>query len=265
MNLENFLEDIKPIAKLDEATEQDTEKLIKNLDSLRLNMAIKNKDRISAHMKQLAQSVRGTVKAVILKGAVSAFKNSRTEAVDLRKKLDSQIDDYVKKTVDLLTKAEDETEAERKIDRNDAKFRNIFDKFTDMIVGSYKEVNVEIVKRNTVGINANKLESKEEQAYAELADNIIEYYVSELLKLRAVLSTFQTFLARVRKKTGEEYDSVLMRKFPPMFKSYLKGKFGLEVGKYLVAHVDKWYSSTNDRKEEFAKFENMINDLLGVR
>lgn len=265
MNLDNFLEDIKPIARLDEATEQDTEKLIKNLDSIRLNMALKNKDRISAHMKQLATSVRGTVKSVILRGAVSAFKNSRDEAVELRKKLDSQIDDYVDRTVSLLSKSENESEAERKIDRNDAKFRNIFDKFTDMIIGNYKEVNVEIVKRNTIGINANKLESNEEKTYVELADNIIEYYVSELLKIRAILSTFQTFLARVRKKTDDEYDSVLMKKFPPMFKSYLKGKFGIEVGKYLVAHVDKWYSSTNDRKEEFAKFENMINDLLGVR
>lgn len=264
MNLDEFLEDIRPEAQLSEASEQDTEKFIKNLESVRLNVALKNKDRIAAHMKQLAGTVRGTVKTIILRGAVSAFENSRKEATELRHKINDEINRYADKTAELLTKAEDKQDAINKIDKNEPKFRNIFDKFTDMVINEYESNNTGLVKRNNVGINVNKLETAEERNYAQLADQIIEYYVSELLKIRAILSTFQTFLARVRKKTGQNYDDALLREFPPMFKSYLKGKFGVSTGQYLVAHLDKYYSSTNDRKEEFNKFENLLNNLLGM-
>ena len=264
MNLDEFLEDIRPEAQLSEASEQDTEKFIKNLESVRLNVALKNRERIAAHMKQLANSVRGTVKTVILRGAVSAFENSRKEATNLRHRLDDEVKKYVDKTVDLLSKAEDEEDARNKLDKNETKFRNIFDKFTDMVIDEYEKSNTGLVKRNNVGINTNKLETAEERNYAQLADQIIEYYVSELLKIRAILSTFQTFLARVRKKAGQNYDEVLIDRFPSMFKAYLRGKFGINTGQYLVAHLNKYYSSTNDRKEEFNKFENLLNNLLGV-
>jgi ribosomal protein L17 len=216
-------------------------------------------------MKQLASSVRGTVKTIILRGAVSAFKNSRIEATNLRHKINDEINKYVDKTVDLLTKAENEQDAIDKIDKNEPKFRNIFDKFIDMIIKEYNENNTGLVKRNNVGINVNKLETAEERNYAQLADQITEYYVSELLKIRAILSTFQTFLARVIKKTDNNYDAALLKEFPPMFKSYLRGRFNDEnTGKYLVAHLDKHYDSTNDKSEEFNKFENLLNNLLGI-
>src|SRR6056297_1713518 len=133
MDLNEFLEDIKPEAQLSEASEQDTEKFIKNLDSVRLNVALKNKDRIASHMKQLANSVRGPVKTVILRGAVSAFKNSRDEDHNLRQNINDEINRYADKTAELLTKAQDENDAVDKIDKNETKFRNIFDKFTDMV------------------------------------------------------------------------------------------------------------------------------------
>lgn len=262
MNLDEFLENIKPEIKLNEEKEQNTEQLIKNLDKERLNVALKNADRINVHMKQLGSSVSGPLKNLILQGAVSAFKKSRAEALDVVKKVDDKINDYADKTVKLLEKAESSEEAEMKIDKNEAKFRDVLDNLTAMILEEFGDASEDLVKRNSVAINTDRLKGAEERKYHDLSNQIIEYYVRELLKIRSVLSAFQTMLARVRKNT--EYDYVVMDRIPPIFESYVKGKFGLETGKYLVAHVKKYYNSTNDRKAEFEKFENLINYLLGV-
>jgi hypothetical protein len=262
MNLEEFLTDIKPEATLFEEVEQDTEKFIKNIEKVRLNMALKNADRIENFMKQLGSPVRGVVKSTILRGAVSAFTNSRAEVSTLITNLNDQINQYADKTSTLLDHALNQAEAKEKIDKNVPKFENIFDMMTQMILEKYDAFDEGLIKRNTIGINTDRLENKEEVRYAELSDKIIEYYVRELLKIRAVLSAFQTFVARVKKRT--QYPDVVHEKFPPIIRGFVATKFGERTGRYLVAHVDKYYSSTNDRKEEFRKFENLLNKLLGV-
>lgn len=262
MNLDEFLDDLKPeIKNLNEA-EEDTEKFIKNIDKVRLNQALKNVDRISAYMMQLASGVRGIVKTSILQGAVGAFKRSRDEAAQLRRSINDNINQYVNKTIELLGKAEDERDARNKLDKNAPKFENIFEKMTTMVLDKYDTIDDGLVKRSSVILNPDKLDGPEEKKYNDLAGNIVEFYVREVLKIRTVLSTFQTFLARVRNKT--EFDDAVMDILPRVFKSYIKNKFGTTTGQYLVAHIDKWYHSTNDRKEAFKRFENLINRLLGV-
>lgn len=262
MDLEQLLSDIKP--SLNEAkVPDDTEKFIKNIESLRLNMALKRVDNISSFMRSLASQTRGPVKDLILKGAKGAFEKSRKEASEFRKQFDDDVNKYVEKTVNLLNKSKNEVDAADKIDKNAPKFHNFFDSMTDNIVKKYEEFDDGLAKRSTISLNTDRLKTNEEKKYSEMAGMLVEYYVRELLKIRVVLSTFQVFLARVVKQV--EYKDSVTQELPFIFKSFIRNKFGAVTGEYLVAHVDKYYTTTEHSKEEFAKFENLMNDLLGIK
>jgi len=267
MDLDQLLNEVRP--NLNEASKvpEDTAKLIKNIDSLTLNMALKRVDKISAHMKTLASRAQGNVKTLILRGAKSAFDKSRKEATEFRKKFDDDVNQYVEKTVTLIQSAKNEVDAQDKIDKNAPKFQNFFNKMTENIISEYEKFDDGLVRRNPISLDISKIQDEGRRnaakEYYELSTVLIEYYVRELLKVRVVLSIFQVFLSRVRKQV--EYKEVVTTELPFIFKGFIRNKLGAETGKYLVAHVEKYYSTTERNKEEFQKFENLMNDLLGIK
>lgn len=266
MDLDQLLSEVKPLNEASKVPE-DTEKLIKNIDSLTLNMALKRVDKISDHMKSLASRAEGNVKTLILRGAKSAFEKSRKEASEFRKKFDDDVNVYVDKTIKLLQSAKNEVDAREKIDKNAPKFQNFFDRMTENILSEYEKFDDGLVKRNPISLNIDAIKDEGRRnaakSYYELSTILIEYYVRELLKIRVVLSIFQIFLSRVVKQV--EYKDVVTDELSFIFKGFIRNKLGAETGKYLVAHVEKYYSTTERNKEEFAKFENLMNNLLGIK
>jgi F0F1-type ATP synthase membrane subunit a len=121
-------------------------------------------------------------------------------------------------------------------------------------------------------LKTDMLESPEERKYHDRALEIIEYFVIQTMLMRIVLSMIQTIIARIASKIklskvddaerkAKASTDVLIK----FFRNFVENKFGNEVGKYLSTYVEDYYQSTQDQKEQFVKFENLVNVLIGIK
>lgn len=278
MNLDNFLDNVcdgKPLIK-EEAQSKDeqnkeTEKLIKGLKKMRFNSMFKNVDRISDFMVDQGSTVRGVVKKTILAGAKDLFKQSRERSVAFRKTKEDTINKYVEVIVGKLElegsldSVKEETEFER------ITFEKIMEQMSDSLLVGMNN-NDKLTFFMTQFLKTDMLESSEERKYHDRAVELIEYFVIQTMLLRIVLSSIQTIIARVASKVrlskvenAEEKSKEVGKILIKFFKNYTESKYGAAIGKYLSTYVEDYYQSSKDRKEQFTKFENIINKLLGIK
>lgn len=278
MDLDNFLDNVcsgKEIIKeenqSDEQQDKETEKLIKGLKKMRFNSMFKNVDRISSFMADQGATVRGVVKKTILTGAKDLFKQSRERSVAFRKTKDDAINKYVEVIMGKL-KLEGSVESViEEVEFERITFEKIMEQMSDSLLVGMKN-NDKLTYFMTQFLKTEMLESPEEKKYHERAVELIEYFVIQTMLLRIVLSSIQTIIARVASKVrlskvenAEQKSKEVGKILVKFFKNYTESKYGAAIGKYLSTYVEDYYQSSKDRKEQFTKFENIINKLLGIK
>lgn len=292
MNLENFLNKAygKSIMEDGSFSEQEqtkeTEKFIKNLKKVRFNAMFTNLERISLFMKEQGATVRGLVKKTILEGAMSLFKQSRERSQKYRKQKDDIINKSVDIIIDTYKTEKDKNNPKSKVDtgleqsiasllEKVAYEQPIFDKVIERIYSATfpdASKNEQLTFFITQFLKTDQLESPEERKYHDRALELIEYFVIQTMLLRIVLSSVQTLIARIvskiklskvpdAKRKSEEIGKMLIG----FFKDYVENRFGSKIGVYLSTYVSDYYQSSKDRKEQFIKFENLINIILGIK
>lgn len=278
MNLDNFLNDVygKPLTEKVETLSQEeemkeTEKFVKNLKKVRFNAMFKNQDRISQFMVDQGATVRGVVKKTILTGAMELFKQSRERSQQYRKTKDDMINKYVDKMLEKiklegsLASVIEEAEFER------ITFEKIMEQVSDATLAGVTN-NDKLTFFITQFLKVDMLDTPEERKYHDRSIEIIEYFVIQTMLLRIVLSMIQTIIARIVSKVrlskvedaerkSKEVGKVLIK----FFRNYVESKYGSAIGKYLSTYVEDYYQSSQDRKEQFIKFENLINSMLGIK
>lgn len=278
MNLDNFLNDVHSGKSLMEAEvlsqdeqAKETEKFIKNLKKVRFNAMFKNIDRISQFMIDQGATVRGVVKKTILTGAMELFKQSRERSQNYRKQKDEMINKYVDTMVDKikiegsLSSVIEEAEFER------ITFEKIMEQVSASVLAGATN-NDQLTFFITQFLKVEMLDTPEERKYHDRAVEIVEYFVIQTMLIRIVLSSIQTIIARIvskirlskvddADKKSKEVGKVLIK----FFRNYVESKYGAAIGKYLSTFVDDYYHSSKDRKEQFTKFENIINKMLGIK
>ena len=276
MDLNTFLNDVTGQSVNEENTNHDetnkeSEKFIKNLKKVRFNMMFKNIDRISAFMFDQGATVRGIVKKTILSGAMDLFKQSRKRSVDYRKSKNDMINKNVDKYFDKLKlegsikSFDDEVEFER------LAFEKILEQVTEQTMSGVTR-NDKLTFFVTQFLKTDMLESSEERKYHDRAIEIVEYFVIQTMQIRIVFSIIQTIIARIVSKVklskvneADKKAKIVGDILVKFFKVYVESKFGLTVGKYFSTYVEDYYHSTKDKKEQFTKFENIINVMLGIK
>lgn len=278
MNLENFLNDTygksinEEVQNLSpEEQLKETEKLIKGLKKVRFNMMFKNQDRIADFMRNQGATVRGVVKKTILTGAVKLFKQSRDRSQEFRKGKDDVINKYVDAFMAKLNMEGSLASVIEDAEFERITFEKIMEQMSDVVLAGVSN-NDQLTFFITQFLKTDMLESPEERKYYDRAVEIIEYFVIQTMLLRIVLSSIQTIIARIVSKVrlskvddaerkSKEVGKVLIK----FFRNFVENKYGTAIGKYLSTYVEDYYQSSQDKKEQFTKFENLINVMLGIR
>jgi len=274
MNLDNFLNNVSIIREdvdIKDVESKDTEKLIKNIKKLRFNAMFKNLSRINQFMSNSGSSVRGVVKQTILNGALNLFKQSKERSHDFIKSkndiINKNVENIVKKfkLEDSLASIIENVEFER------MSFEKIMEQSSDLVLTSISN-NDQLTFFMTQFLKKEMLNSTEEKKYYERSVEIIEYFVIQTMLLRSIFSCIQTTIARIVSKIklskvddaerkAKQVGDILIK----FFKNYVENKYGASIGKYLSTYVEDYYHSTDDKKEQFTKFENIINIILGIK
>lgn len=277
MNLDKFLNDVygTPLKEQQESSPEEinreTEKFIKNLKKVRFNMMFKNIGRINQFMVDLGATVRGVVKSTILKGAMDLFKQSRERSQQYRKQKDEMLTKYAEKFVEKLDVEKSLSEFVEDAEFERITFEKEMDQISDTMMAGISN-NDQLTFFMTQFLKTDMLESPEERKYHDRAIEITEYFVVQTMQLRIIFSCIQTVISRIvskiklskaadAEKKAAEAGKILIK----FFRLYVENKYGNAIGQYLSTYVEDYYHSTNDRKEQFIKFENLINVLLGVR
>lgn len=271
MDLDNFLNgNIQEAASLDDESKE-TEKFIKNLKKVRFNAMFKNLPRINQFMADSGATVRGVVKQTILNGAVNLFKQSRERSQQFVKSKNEMMNKNVESMISKiklegsLSSVIEETEFER------MSFEKIMEQISDSVLAGVSN-NDQLTFFMTQFLKKEMLDTPEEKKYYERSLEIVEYFVIQTMLLRIVFSCIQTIIARIVSKVrfskvsdaerkAKECGDILIK----FFKNYVENKYGAAIGKYLSTYVEDYYHSTGDQKEQFTKFENLVNVLLGIK
>jgi hypothetical protein len=150
-------------------------------------------------------------------------------------------------------------------------FEKIMEQISDSVLAGVSN-NDQLTFFITQFLKKEMLDTPEEKKYYERSLEIIEYFVIQTMLLRIVFSCIQTIIARIASKVklskvddaerkSKESGNILVR----FFKNYVENKYGASIGKYLSTYVEDYYHSTDDQKEQFTKFENLVNILIGIK
>lgn len=278
MNLQEFVDDINennPLlseeVKSPEEEAKETEKFIKNINKVRFNLMFKNIQRISQFMNDLGSSVRGVVKSTILSGTMELFKQSRERSQQFRKSKEETIKNYVEKFYDKLNTENSLAQFIEDVEFERIAFEKIMENVSASMLAGVSN-NDQLTFFTTQFLKKEMLQSAEERKYHERSLELIEYFVIETMKLRVVFSCIQTIIARLVSKVklskvedadrkANEMGKVLIK----FYKQFVENKYGTAIGSYLSTYVEDYYHSTDDKKEQFTKFENIINVVLGIK
>jgi hypothetical protein len=276
MNLNNFLEDVygKEITEENVSPEEamkEAEKFIKNIKKVRFNQMFKELNRIYDFMNDQGATVRGLVKKTILNGAMELFKQSRERSQQYRKSKNDAINQAVEKFMDKVKLEGSLASVVEDVEFERLTFEKIMERIADNTFSTVTN-NDQMTFFITQFLKTDMLESPEERKYHDRALEIIEYFVIQTMLMRIVLSMIQTIIARIASKIklskvddaerkAKASTDVLIK----FFRNFVENKFGNEVGKYLSTYVEDYYQSTQDQKEQFVKFENLVNVLIGIK
>jgi hypothetical protein len=256
--------------------EKETVKFIKSLSSTskvipRFNMLFKNIERVSALMSDLAIASRGAVKGTILNGAVSLFKQSRERAAGYLETKKESIDKWSQKLFDGIKIDGSVADVIEEVEFDRMDFERFMEKVTETVipnVSDSKELNFFM----TEFLKSNMLETTEEKKYYEYARILIEYFVIQSMLYRITFECIQQVikgvLSRIKLSSCEDKErkeKAVGEVYAKFFRNYVGTKFGNSIGQYFAAYTDSVYNTSQDRKDTFSKFENIINIVLGVR
>jgi len=274
MDLDNFLNNVDMPIREDVSIDdqsKETEKFIKNIKKVRFNAMFKNLSRINQFMADSGATVRGIVKQTILTGAVNLFKQSKERSHQFVSSKNEMINKSVEnmlskiKIEGSLSSVIEEVEFERMM------FEKIMEQVSDSVLAGVSN-NDQLTFFITQFLKKEMLNSTAEKKYYERCLEIIEYFVIQTMLLRIVFSCIQTIIARIVSKIklskvddaerkAKECGNILVK----FFENYVENKYGAAIGKYLSTYVDDYYHSTDDQKEQFTKFENLVNVLIGLK
>jgi hypothetical protein len=274
MNLDEFLLDVNPSLIVKESIEEedkDTLKLIKNLGKTRFNMLFKNLDRISQYMSSTGAIVRGAVKKTILNGAFNLFKQSRERSSQYQEKKKEYLDNIVDTLYKSYKLDQPIAGVIETVEFERMKFERVINQISEAFLPELSN-NQELTFFTTEFLKVNMLESTEEKKYYENSRLIIEYFVVQSMLYRTIFACIQYVMKNVVSKirlSGVEDANAKSKEVGNILVKFLKNEvshlYGTAVGKYFSSYIDGYYKTSDDQKDQFNKFDNLVNILLGVK